>query len=789
MKLLLFLTGCLSPLFLLAQQTQTIRGQVQDAFTHQSIPGVLIEVLNQDRPLKSITDFDGYFKIDSVPLGRQTIQATYIGYVPSVKSNILVTQGKQVQLLFELEEEVYEMDVIVIDGHKEKSTTLNENVSVSGRTFSTEETKRYASSKNDPARMAQNFAGVSTSADDRNDIIIRGNSPIGVQYKLDGIVINNPNHFGTIGTTGGPISVLNNNNLSNSDFLTGAFPAEYGNALAGVFDLRLKTGNNEKREYMGQIGFNGFELGAEGPFKKGSNSSYIANYRYSTLGIFQALGVNFGTVALPQYQDGTFKMHFNTKKAGTFSLFGIGGISYVDLLGSELKPDDLFGDRSEDVRFSSKMGTMGLNHIYFLNNNTSLKSFASISGSSTNISVDKLFYNPSNILVGKLRDYDNTFKQTSYNLGTELKKKINTKSNIVYGLRSTIFQTYFVDSAFIEQYGNYRTLRDFDGVTSLQEGYIQYQYKPNASLTTNSGLHIQHFSLNNSISIEPRLGAKYQLNEKQSISIGTGLHSQTQPFQIYYLEDRIDSTNQSIGKTNDQLGFTKSAHFVVGYENTFAQNWRFKVESYYQYIFNTPIQYKDSTFSMLNVGADFGIPDVDSLKNDGKGKNYGLEFTLEKFFSKGYYFLSTLSLYNSKYLAADNIWRNTVFNGNYSYNILGGKEFQVRKHNAIEIDLKYAYAGGRRFTPVDVDQSLISGETQYITSKSFSQKHMPYWRFDVRIGYRKEGKRITQEWAFDVQNITNRKNVFSQDFNPKTGQYSTKYQLGIFPVAQYKITF
>ena len=789
MRLFLFLSGCFYIPFLFAQQTQTIRGQVKDVFTHQSIPGVLIEVLNQEKPLKGITDFDGYFKIDSVPLGRQTIQATYIGFIPSVKANILVTQGKQVQLLFELEEEVYEMDIVVIDGHKEKNKTLNENVSVSGRTFSTEETKRYAASKNDPARMAQNFAGVSTSADDRNDIIIRGNSPTGVQYKLDGIVIANPNHFGTFGTTGGPISVLNNNNLSNSDFLTGAFPAEYGNALAGVFDLRLKTGNNEKREYLGQVGFNGFELGAEGPFKKGSNSSYIANYRYSTLGVFQALGVSFGTVALPQYQDGTFKMHFNTKKAGTLSLFGMGGISYIDLLGSELKPDDLFGDRSEDVRFNSKMGTLGLNHLYFLNDNTSLKSFVSISGSSTNISVDKLFYNPSNVLTGKLRDYDNAFSQTSYNIGTELKKKINSKSNIVYGLRSTIYQIHFVDSAYIEQYGNYRTLRNFNGANSLQEAFVQYQYKLNSKITTNSGLHTQHFSLNNSISIEPRLGAKYQLNNKQCFSIGTGLHSQTQPFQIYYLEDRIDSTNQSIGKTNDQLDFTKSAHFVIGYENTFAENWRFKVESYYQYVFNVPIQYKDSTFSMLNVGADFGIPDVDSLKNDGKGKNYGLEFTLEKFFSKGYYFLSTLSLYNSEYLAADNVWRSTVFNGNYSYNILGGKEFKVKKHNALEFDLKYAYAGGRRHTPIDVEQSLISRETQYVKAMSYSQKFMPYWRFDVRVGYRKEGKKITQEWAFDIQNITNRKNIFSQDFNPNTGQFTTKHQLGFFPVAQYRITF
>ena len=160
--------------------------------------------------------------------------------------------------------------------------------------------------------MAANFAGVLTSRDNRNDIIIRGNSPIGVQYRLNGIKITNPNHFGAEGTTGGPITMLNTNLLANSDFLTGAFPAEYGNALAGVFDLKLRTGNSEKHEYWAQMGFNGLEFGLEGPFSKKTAATYLAAYRYSLTDIIEKMGVKLKESA--RYQDLSFNLNFPTKK-------------------------------------------------------------------------------------------------------------------------------------------------------------------------------------------------------------------------------------------------------------------------------------------------------------------------------------------------------------------------------------------------------------------------------------------------------------------------------------------
>ena len=128
--------------------------------------------------------------------------------------------------------------------------------------------KRYAGAIDDPARMVSAFAGVNGNAEGDNDIVVRGNSPRGILWRLEGVEIPNPNHFASEGATGGPINALNSNMLGNSDFYTGAFAPEYGNALSGVFDMKLRNGNNEQREYSATLSVLGTDLTAEGPFKE-----------------------------------------------------------------------------------------------------------------------------------------------------------------------------------------------------------------------------------------------------------------------------------------------------------------------------------------------------------------------------------------------------------------------------------------------------------------------------------------------------------------------------------------
>jgi len=403
--------------------TQSVRGTVVDVQSQSALPGVVVVITDLKPVVYTTTDSLGNFRIAKVPVGVHTLNFRLMSYKDVTLRNVKLNSGKELVLKVEMEENVTNLKEVVITGY-EKDKPLNDMATVSARSFSVQEADRYAGTWFDPARMVANYAGVMAMGDQRNDIIIRGNSPLGVLWKLEGVDIPNPNHFGTLGTTGGPVSILNNNTLANSDFFTGAFPAEYGNAIAGVFDLKMRNGNNENREYTAQISMNGFEMAAEGPFL-GKKSSYLVNYRYSTLQLFDMLGINFGVSGVPQYQDVTFKIHVPTRKAGTWSLFGVGGTSYILALNKDRDENDWsFGHGALDFRFSSNMGVAGVSNLYFFNENTRLKTVVAISGSQNKAKVDSAYSDrPSSPFYG-----DNSY-EIRYNANTTLYKKINAANS------------------------------------------------------------------------------------------------------------------------------------------------------------------------------------------------------------------------------------------------------------------------------------------------------------------------------------------------------------------------
>ncbi len=761
--------------------SSTIKGKVSDKQSQYEIPGVKITVLSVEPNLKTGTDVYGRFRIENVPVGRHTIKVEYIGYESVTLSNLMLNSGKELDLNIQLEESTEEMETVVIKSQDDKRDALNDMSTVSARTFSIEEANRYSGSLQDPARMAQNFAGVSGASDDRNDIIIRGNSPTGVLWRLEGIDIPSPNHFSTIGTTGGPVSMLNINNLSNSDFMTSAFSADYGNALSGVFDLNLRNGNSDKREYLGQVGFNGFELGAEGPFKKGGRSSYLINYRYSTLGVFHALGIDFGTGAsIPQYQDLTFKVNVPTKSAGRFTVFGIMGKSFIEFLAEDVGDNNLFSGENEDTRFNSNTAIVGASHTYFFNPKTYSKLVIAATGVQTEGMIDSV----STIDQSKHRQFGFDRKQLKYAINYKINKKFNARNTASIGVISELHDIDFIDSARV---GNgFVSNSDFNGNALLTQGYLLWQHRFNEKLTLNSGLHSQHFFLSNSHAIEPRLGLKMKLNPKHSLSFGAGMHSQIQPLTVYFV--REDLNGESI-MPNEDIDFTKSMHFVLGHDFFLTNDIRIKSEIYYQNLYNVPIDTAVSSFSMLNEGADFVVTDRTGIVNSGTGYNYGFELTFEKFFSKSYYFLTTVSIFQSKYEGSDQIERNTVFNGNYVLNALGGKEFKLGKRASISFDTKLTYAGGRRFTPIDLAASQLYSEEVRDYSRTNEGQYDPYFRWDFKTTFRFNGEKTAQEFSVDLQNLTGQQNIFQYGYNRFTGEIATTYQRGFFPGVLYKIFF
>ena len=768
------------------QPTQVIRGTVTDKQSQMTLPGANVVIVGSTPPKGASTGADGSFRITGVAPGRYDLQATYLGYKSVVVPSVVVTVGKEVVLEIGLEENISSLKEVEISGAK-KNETINRMTSVSARSFSMEEVNRYSGGRSDPSRLVSNFAGVSTPNDSRNDIVIRGNSPAGVLWRIEGLNVPNPNHFVTLGTTGGPVSALNPNALNNSDFLTSAFPAEYGNATAGVFDIHFRNGNTDKREHMIEFGaLTGLEAMSEGPFKNGGKATYLVAYRYSFTGLSQNLGIPIGTEATPFYQDLTFKVNSGDTKLGRFTFFGLGGLSHIDFLHNKVKASDIFANPGQDAYSRSKIGVLGLNHFIRLSNNLYWNTVVGISYSENGYDLDSVNTSTPPVRVRSAQDIEIRYAVNSF-----VDYKINARFDIKGGVQCDFLRLNLLskDRRFTP---DWKYNWDFNGNTSLLAAYLEAKYRITEKLTINAGARSQSLTLNNDVSFEPRLGLKYQVGEKHTIGIGFGIHSQMQPLSVYFY--RFLKPDNTYDESNRQLGFTNSRHFVASYEVLPFRDWRVKTEFYYQMLYNVPVSQSTNSFSMLNEGASYAPTEKSHLANKGTGTNYGVEMTVEKFFSHGYYALITGSLYNATYKGSDGVSRNTAFNGKFVYNILAGKEFKVgkAKRNAFTIDLKFTHAGGRYYTPVDLEASRAARDQVNMgDAYAFSERYPDFYRLDVKTGFTYNSKKwkLSQTIYLDIQNVTGHQNIFAQQYNQVTQQINTLYQIGFYPNFVYKIQF
>lgn len=757
--------------------TQTLRGKVVDQVTQIPLPGATVMVLNTDPLVGATTDVEGEFKIQKLPVGTYTIRVSFIGYKDFILPNVIVNSGKEVVLNIPIEEDIVQMDEIVVTA-TEKDRTINDMVLISGRTFSVEETRKFAAAVNDPARMAASFSGVVSTDDGNNNISIRGNSPNGLLWRMEGIDIPNPNHFVNPGTSGGGISILSSQLLTNSDFLTGAFTAEYGNALSGVFDLSLRKGNNEKREFTLQAGFLGTDFAAEGPIAKNYKGSYLINYRYSTLSLLAQLGVPLGDFAT-NFQDLSVNIHLPINSKNSISVFGFGGLSdqHKDAVQDSLKWESEY-DRYSD-RYFSNTGAVGIKHAYMINANNFLQTTILASG---NAMGDKMY---------KLDDeYQDRFwyYEKFSNSKITVSSVLNTKLSARYSVRSGVYlnQLYYnlEQSEFNEDTEQLDTFINTKGNTQSIQLFSQLNIKASERFTINAGLHYLQLLLNNSKSLEPRFSASYALNERNSINFGYGLHSQVQPLGSYFAEYK---DNGDVILPNKNLGLSKAHHVVVGYDRSINPYLRMKVETYYQHLFNIPVKPgENESYSIINQQWSF---QTDPLINEGLGKNYGVEFTLEQFTHNNLYFLLATSVYNSLYKTQENTWRNTRYNGNANMTFTAGKEFNLKKDRVLGLNVRSLYSGGLRTTPVDLQESLLRGETVYQEDKAFEEQNPAYFRTDIRISLKRNKPKSTHTLALDIQNVTNRKNIYGSYFEPLTGKITTAYQTPLIPVLSYKIEF
>jgi hypothetical protein len=674
--ILSLIIGIFKPLTAQIQYSQTLKGFVVDQDLKYPLIGATIRVL-QDTQLVAggRTDQEGRFRIEQIPVGRYTLTCSYLGYQDRILQNIEINSGKETQIQIEMQPAPRAVQQIVV--RQKKGRVNNTLASVSARNFNPEEASRYVASREDIARMATNFAGVRGSDDSRNDIVIRGNTPNGVLWRIEGFDVSNPNHFASFGTTGGPVNIINNKLLGNSDFMTGAFPADYGNGISGVFDLRLRNGNPEKHEFTAQVGILGLEATAEGPMHKKSGSSYTFSYRYATLSIMNKLGINFGSAGNPSYQDLNLKMHFPLHKKLQLSVFALGGKSDIALLDNgEDSSKWTFGRAGRDIHFGSSFALAGA----YLQHNVN-QSFYQRFGIAANLNQSYSRYDTINPdKISRTATYRNQFIVNRYIFNYQATKRLSNLHTLKAGFIFTQMQMNLLDSNFYPAQNIWYNEAKFKNDAQLLQGWLAWQYSPNEALQMNVGLHYIRFLLNQSQSLEPRLGLQYQLSPKLHVSAGYGLHSNLQPMYIYFLQMKNAQGQDYLPNTH--IGFNKTHHFVLGGDYQLNATLHFKAEVYYQSLFNIPQEIKTSAYTPLNQGASFNFIFPGPLENKGRGRNMGLDLTLEKYFSGQFYILSTASLYQSQYKGSDAKWRNTDFNGRYNLNVLSGKEWIVGKQKS-----------------------------------------------------------------------------------------------------------
>lgn len=408
---------------------------------------------------------------------------------------------------------------------------------------------------------------------------------------------------------------------------------------------------------------------------------------------------------------------------------------------------------------------------------------------------------------GNAENYSGKFRENSYqgklSFNVLLQHKFNSRNTIKAGVR--FYNNFFSlnDSVYVwdknastNQPLGWIQLTDYKGSTNLIQSYVSHTHKISSKTSINLGINHSFFTFNGSSSIEPRAGISFKTSKRNKVSFGYGLHSQLPPFRIYY-EEFTDSFGNA-RKANKDVGFVKSHHLVIANDFSFNSHTRLKVEAYYQSLFNVPIDQKEEEFySLLNQGADFGVGFTDSLASKGKGQNYGIEITLERFLNKGFYYLNTISLYRSFYTDQKGREHSTAFDSRYALNLLAGKEYYFKEkikkkkttNSSMTTDLKFVLNGGKRYTPVDEPLSQLNNKEEFDRNNIFGKQHPAYYRFDVKIAFKKQSKKTTQEWGIDIQNITNRQNVFNKSYDLSTNSYSTTTQTGLFPIPFYRITF
>jgi hypothetical protein len=561
--------------------------------------------------------------------------------------------------------------------------------------------------------------------------------------------------------------------------------------------VNLRNGNTDRYEFSAQLGFLGTEIGAEGPLSKKNGSSFLLNYRYSTLKLFESLNIKIGSNSIPAYQDGSFKLNIPLNSKTKLGIWGLAGTSKIDLIVSNLDstPTELYGENDRDQYFKSNMAVLGAHVQHQINSSSYTKFSMALSTSNVGADHEKVFRDTNQVVTSLKPILYYRFGTNTLHTHWFYHKKINSNISFKTGIVNNFFMVNFIDSS--RQYPPTRTQwlirNNYTGNTNLAQAYAQFKIRPNANLAITPGLHAQWLSHSGSFALEPRVGLKYNTSPKSNLTFGYGLHSQMQ--QLYqYFAQIPDTLLRPLH--NNKMNFTRTHHTVLGYELALTKTIGIRAEAYYQYLYNVPIELNaGSSFNAINQGNNFGRLFPDTLVNKGYGKNMGIELTLNRTFSNNYYYLLSATLYDSKASGADGVWRNTDYNGSFILNGLCGYNYTINKNTTLILGTKIIYAGGRRYSPPNIAASNALGDYVVIDSLRNTLQFRNYFRQDLKLGLRANRARVAHEIGLDIVNLYNTRNLLNLIYSPdlaalgNPNPFVETTQLGFLPLFYYRVDF
>lgn len=752
------LFSMICPLVMTAQKTYSVKGIVKEAASGEPIPYATVIIWNTT--LGTATDSVGHFEITGITPGSYRLQASFLGYKPTVTAEFRVA-NKDIFFPIELEpasESLQEVSVVASPFRKTAESPLGLRV------IGFKEIEKSAGGNRDISRVVQSFPGVASTAAFRNDLMVRGGGPSENRFFLDGVEIPNINHFSTQGASGGPVGIINPDFIREVNFYSAAFPAARGNALSSVLDFKLQDGNKEKFSLRGVLGASDIGVSVNGPM--GDKTTYQVSVRRSYLQfLFDMIGLPF----LPTFTDAQFKIKHSFNKKNELTFLGLGAID-------DMKLNTGMKDMSEKNQYilvylpvvKQKTYTLGAVYKHYAG-----KNIYSLIASRSQMNNKNIKYRdndestPDNLTLNYRSDeIENKFR--SENIFRLPYIQLQVGGNVDYSeYTNHTFQKQFTTNPYEITY------RTDLGIWKWGLYATAIYESDNERFTASLGLRTDasNYSseMNNMLDqLSPRLSLSYRIAGDVYLNANAGRYYELPPYTVMGFKD---NNGNYINKSNG-LQYIRSDQAGLGLEYRPSSYLKFTAEGFYKHYNRYPMSLIDS-IPLASKGTDYGVLGNEAVTSTATGRAYGMELMGRWYNYKGLTFIASYTYVRSEFKDGRNTgkylpsaWDNKhlfTFSGTYSL------------PRNWDIGAKLRVVGGAPYTPYDVEKSSYveawdaSGSLYYDYSRFNSERLKPFTQLDLRVDKTFYLNKIMLGFYIDLQNVLNSK-YKEQDVYIKTGK-------------------